>query len=72
MRACLHTLQFLARRCERVRLADVEGAAVGHKDVTRSAFSLWQQLLSGKVRSTALSLRSPSEIRVHHGIAGMQ
>ena len=49
MRACLNTLQFLARRCERVRLADVEGAAIGQKDVTRSAFSLWQRLLSSKV-----------------------
>ena len=49
MRACINTLQFLARRCDRVRVADVEGAAIGHKDVTRSAFTLWQQLLSAKV-----------------------
>ncbi|KAK9810822.1 hypothetical protein WJX73_010031 [Symbiochloris irregularis] len=46
VRACLNTLQFLARRCSHVQLQDVEGAAVGQKDLTRSAFSLWQRLLT--------------------------
>lgn len=49
VRACLNALQFLARRCSRVRVADVEREAGGHKDLTRSAFSLWQQLLSSRV-----------------------
>ena len=62
MRACLNTLQFLARRCLRVQLADVEGAAIGQKDISRSAFTLWQRLLSGKV--------GPAVSKVHHPAPG--
>ena len=51
IRSCLNTLQFLSRRCQHVRLGDVQSAAAGRKDVTRSAFSLWQRLLCERVRS---------------------
>ena len=50
VRACLNTLQLLSRKCTHVRLADVEAAAIGQKDLTRSAFSLWERLLTASVR----------------------
>ena len=44
VRACLNTLQFLGRRQRSVRTADVECQPVGQKDITASAFAVWQQL----------------------------
>ena len=50
VRACLSTLQLLARRHARVQAHHVEGVALGHKDITRSIFTMWQALLTGSVR----------------------
>ena len=49
MRSCLNTLQFLARRGTRIRVADIKGLNVGQKDMTKGAFSIWTELLSTKV-----------------------
>ena len=49
VRACLNTLQLLARAGRPVRLADVKAAAAGHKDIAASAFGLWQDLFSDRV-----------------------
>ena len=44
VRSCLHTLQFLSRRQRTVRPADIDGARVGQKDITKNAFAAWQEL----------------------------
>ena len=49
VRSCLNTLQFLARRGTRIRVADIKGLNVGQKDMTKGAFSIWTELLSTKV-----------------------
>ena len=51
VRSCLNTLQFLARRQKDVRAADVAHQQVGQKDITRSAFAVWQELFWQRVRS---------------------
>ncbi|KAK9821413.1 hypothetical protein WJX81_000979 [Elliptochloris bilobata] len=48
VRACLNTLQLLARAGRPVRVADVKAAAAGHKDMTASAFGLWHDLFSDR------------------------
>ena len=50
VRSCLHTLQFLSRRQRAVRPADVDAARVGQKDITKNAFSTWQELFWLRVR----------------------
>ena len=54
VRSCLNTLQLLARRHARIQEHHIEAAALGHKDVTRSIFAIWQALLTGAVRSLVL------------------
>ena len=49
MRACLNTLQFLARRQRRITAADIHRLQVGQKDVSKGAFAIWQELLVSKV-----------------------
>jgi len=47
VRACLGTLQLLARA------ADVRAATAGHRDRGASAFGIWQSLFSNRVRSAS-------------------
>lgn len=49
VRSCLNTLQLLARRHTRVREHHVQAAELGHKDISRSIFTIWQALLTGAV-----------------------
>ena len=56
VRSCLNTLQFLARRGTRIRVADITGLNVGQKDMTKGAFSIWTELLSTKVPAEPLLL----------------
>lgn len=56
VRACLNTLQLLARSGRPVRVADVRAATAGHKDQAASVFSLWQDLFSDRVRNGAVHL----------------
>ncbi|RMZ52707.1 hypothetical protein APUTEX25_000826 [Auxenochlorella protothecoides] len=48
VRSCLNTLQFLASRQTHVRLQDLKGLSLGQKDVTKGAFTVWQDLLQHK------------------------
>ncbi|KAK2076248.1 hypothetical protein QBZ16_001180 [Prototheca wickerhamii] len=45
VRCCLNTLQFMSRKKECVCLEDLRGLSLGKKDVNRSAFDIWQDLL---------------------------
>jgi chromosome transmission fidelity protein 18 len=58
VRSCLHTLQFLSRRTRTVRPADIDGARVGQKDVTKNAFAAWQELFWLRVGVLSPSLRT--------------
>ncbi len=49
MRACLNTLQFLARQLRPITTADIHRLQVGQKDVSKGAFAIWQELLVSKV-----------------------
>ena len=53
VRSCLHTLQFLSRHTRTVRPADIDGAQVGRKDVTKNAFAAWQELFWLRVSVSA-------------------
>lgn len=53
VRCCLNTLQFLGRRGRAVRAADVASTCAGHKDITRGAFAVWEQLLWTRVGVSA-------------------
>lgn len=50
VRCCLNTLQFMSRKKECVCLEDLRGLSLGKKDVNRSAFDIWQDLLFTRVR----------------------
>lgn len=51
VRSCLNTLQFLARKGQPIRVADLTGLHVGQKDINKGAFTIWQDLLQDKVSS---------------------
>ena len=53
VRSCLNTLQFLARRGRRIRVAEIAQLSIGQKDLTKGAFDVWTQLLSTKVHLSA-------------------
>ena len=55
VRSCLHTLQFLSRRQRTVRPADIDGARVGQKDITKNAFAAWQELFWLRVSQPRLN-----------------
>lgn len=59
VRCCLNTLQFLGRQRGAVRAADVASATAGHKDVSTSAFAVWQQLLWQRVRAPRPPAQQP-------------
>lgn len=52
VRCCINTLQFLARQKRVVRVADVATAGAGHKDISKGAFDIWQQLFWLRVCSS--------------------
>ncbi|KAH7427153.1 hypothetical protein KP509_10G031900 [Ceratopteris richardii] len=45
IRSCLNTLQFLNKRKESLNTLDVASQVVGRKDMTRSAFDVWGEIL---------------------------
>ena len=49
VRSCLNTLQFLARKGRPIKVADLTGLHVGQKDISKGAFTIWQDLLQDKV-----------------------
>ncbi|DBA73642.1 TPA: hypothetical protein ACH3X2_009627 [Trebouxia sp. C0005] len=53
VRSCLNTLQFLARKGRPIKVADLNGLSIGQKDISKGAFSIWQDLTQIK-RSAAL------------------
>lgn len=54
VRSCLNTLQFLARKGRPIKVADLNGLSIGQKDISKGAFSIWQDLLQIKVTSRNL------------------
>lgn len=56
VRACLNTLQFLAKRTRKIGNLDVRGVQCGQKDMVKSAFGVWQELFSHAVRHPACRL----------------
>ena len=58
VRTCLNTLQFLARKGHTsIKAADIESMKIGQKDVTKGAFTVWNELLHrtkkrGRVRES--------------------
>lgn len=50
VRACLNTLQFLAKRSQKIGNSDVRGVQCGQKDMVKSAFGVWQELFTRTVR----------------------
>lgn len=65
VRSCLHTLQFLSRRQRAVRPADIDAARVGQKDITRNAFSAWQELFWLRVSQARTLNRLPQHYKKH-------
>ncbi len=53
LRSCLNTLQFLAKRKKLICSTDLTGLQCGQKDISKSAFQMWQQLFLDKVHATA-------------------
>lgn len=49
LRSCLNTLQYLAKRKHSICSADLAGLQCGQKDISKSAFAMWQQLFLEKV-----------------------
>jgi len=49
LRSCLNTLQFLAKRKKTISSLDLTGLQCGQKDISKSAFAMWQQLFLDKV-----------------------
>ena len=49
LRSCLNTLQFLGKRRQAISSADLAGLQCGQKDISKSAFPMWQQLFHDKV-----------------------
>ena len=50
IRSCLNTLQFLTRKHgNRITLRTIESLAVGAKDTTRGAFTLWNDMLQARM-----------------------
>lgn len=49
LRSCLNTLQFLAKRKSLICSTDLTGLQCGQKDISKSAFQMWQQLFLDKV-----------------------
>lgn len=49
LRSCLNTLQFLAKRKKLICSTDLTGLQCGQKDISKSAFQMWQQLFLDKV-----------------------
>ena len=54
VRSCLNTLQFLAKRGQRIKVGDVMTLNMGQKDMTKGAFAVWTQLFC-----TAVSFPQP-------------
>ncbi|KAK9809883.1 hypothetical protein WJX72_001010 [[Myrmecia] bisecta] len=50
VRSCLNTLQFLARRTRRVRLAHIQALQIGQKDMSKGAFTVWQELFQKRAK----------------------
>ena len=49
VRSCLNTLQFLARKGRPIKVADLAGLSIGQKDISKGAFTIWQDLVQIKV-----------------------
>ena len=49
LRSCLNTLQFLSKRKKLICSTDLTGLQCGQKDISKSAFQMWQQLFLDKV-----------------------
>ena len=56
VRSCLNTLQFLARKGRPIKVADLAGLSIGQKDISKGAFTIWQDLLQIKVCKPASTL----------------
>ena len=65
VRACLNTLQFLSKKHTRIRVADVARLSIGQKDMTKDVFSIWNELLCGKVPATPYSRPSIAKQAPH-------
>jgi len=63
MRTCLNTLQFISRRGQRaIRAYDIEAIKIGQKDVTKGAFSMWNELMQRKKpQGTISSIKKQAE-----------
>ncbi len=51
VRLCLNTLQFLSKRTRAIRSSHVSGVQCAQKDMVKSAFGIWQELFTDKVRN---------------------
>ena len=54
VRSCLNTLQFLARKGRPIKVADLNGLSIGQKDISKGAFSIWQDLTQIKASPCSL------------------
>lgn len=70
VRSCLNTLQFLARKGRPIKVADLNGLSIGQKDISKGAFSIWQDLTQIKVAFCALTCHLSSHSAAFN--AGLQ
>eukprot|EP00891_Asterochloris_glomerata_P002587 jgi/Astpho2/2587/Aster-04292 len=68
VRACLNTLQFLARRLRPITTADIHRLQVGQKDVSKGAFAIWQELLVSKVPSGRTAASPAAQLQQRLGM----
>ncbi|CAK0735135.1 hypothetical protein CVIRNUC_000533 [Coccomyxa viridis] len=61
LRSCLNTLQFLGKRRQAICIADLAGLQCGQKDISKSAFAMWQQLFHDKGRARSVGASTGSK-----------